>query len=83
MMSIGLILGYRYFKKELLKIQARIRVFWDKLTIKSQRTTQCTSKQTQNELLDDHRGVEPPDPIPNSEVKSAIADGSVGDPMWE
>jgi len=32
-------------------------------------------------LLDDHRGVEPPDPIPNSEVKSAIADGSVGDPM--
>ena len=33
------------------------------------------------ELLDDHRGVEPPDPIPNSEVKSAIADGSVGDPM--
>ncbi len=37
--------------------------------------------KTQNELLDDHRGVEPPDPIPNSEVKSAIADGSVGDPM--
>ena len=26
---------------------------------------------------DGHRAVEPPDPIPNSEVKSSIADGSV------
>ena len=30
-----------------------------------------------NELLDDHRALEPPDPIPNSEVKRCIADGSV------
>ena len=29
---------------------------------------------------DGHRAVEPPDPIPNSEVKSSIADGSVGSP---
>ena len=28
----------------------------------------------------DHRDVEPPDPIPNSEVKRVIADGSVGSP---
>ena len=27
-----------------------------------------------------HRDVEPPDPIPNSEVKRVIADGSVGSP---
>ena len=27
-----------------------------------------------------HRAVEPPDPIPNSEVKRSIADGSVGSP---
>ena len=32
------------------------------------------------ELLDDHRTLEPPDPIPNSEVKRCIADGSVGFP---
>src|SRR5690606_40327510 len=32
------------------------------------------------ELLDDHRALEPPDPIPNSEVKRCIADGSVGLP---
>ena len=31
-------------------------------------------------LLDDHRALEPPDPIPNSEVKRRIADGSVGLP---
>ena len=31
-------------------------------------------------LLDDNRAVEPPDPIPNSEVKRSIADGSVGLP---
>ena len=28
----------------------------------------------------DHRDIEPPDPIPNSAVKSVIADGSVGFP---
>ena len=32
------------------------------------------------ELLDDHRALEPPDPIPNSAVKRRIADGSVGFP---
>ena len=32
------------------------------------------------ESLDDHRALEPPDPIPNSEVKRCIADGSVGFP---
>ena len=31
-------------------------------------------------LLDDHRAVEPPESIPNSEVKRSIADGSVGLP---
>jgi hypothetical protein len=31
-------------------------------------------------LLDEHRALEPPDPIPNSEVKRRIADGSVGSP---
>ena len=31
-------------------------------------------------MLGDHRELEPPDPIPNSEVKRFIADGSVGLP---
>jgi hypothetical protein len=31
-------------------------------------------------LLDDNRAVEPPESIPNSEVKRSIADGSVGHP---
>ena len=31
-------------------------------------------------MLDDYRALEPPDPIPNSEVKRCIADGSVGLP---
>ena len=31
-------------------------------------------------LLDDHRVLDPPDPIPNSAVKQYIADGSVGFP---
>ena len=31
-------------------------------------------------LPDEHRAVEPPDPLPNSEVKRSIADGSVGFP---
>ena len=33
-----------------------------------------------NSLPDEHRAPEPPDPIPNSEVKRCIADGSVGFP---
>jgi hypothetical protein len=32
------------------------------------------------ELPDDNRELEPPDPMPNSEVKRFIADGSVGFP---
>src|SRR3990167_4014019 len=35
---------------------------------------------TPAESLDDHRALEPPDPIPNSVVKRCIADGSVGFP---
>ena len=31
-------------------------------------------------MPDDHRVLEPPDPMPNSEVKRHIADGSVGFP---
>jgi hypothetical protein len=31
-------------------------------------------------LPGNHRAVVPPDPIPNSEVKHSIADGSVGSP---
>jgi hypothetical protein len=31
-------------------------------------------------LPDEHRELEPPDPIPNSDVKRFIADGSVGFP---
>ncbi len=31
-------------------------------------------------MLDEHRALEPPDPIPNSVVKRCIADGSVGSP---
>ena len=32
-------------------------------------------------FLGDHRDTDPPDPISNSEVKSVIADDSVGVPM--
>ena len=32
---------------------------------------------TQTELPDDNRDLEPPDPMPNSEVKQIIANGSV------
>ena len=39
-----------------------------------------TEQRTATELLDDHGAPEPPDPIPNSEVKRCIADGSVGLP---
>ena len=38
----------------------------------------CRTRQTG--LPDDHRVLEPPDPMPNSEVKRYIADGSVGSP---
>ena len=41
---------------------------------------EVTKTSVQNRLLDDHRAVDPPDPIPNSEVKHCIADGSVGFP---
>jgi hypothetical protein len=34
----------------------------------------------QQGLLDDNSTVEPPEPIPNSEVKRSSADGSVGFP---
>ncbi len=34
----------------------------------------------QKELPDDNSECEPPDPIPNSEVKPLSADGSVGSP---
>ena len=37
-------------------------------------------RDTPAESLDDHRALEPPDPIPNSVVKRCIADGSVGSP---
>ena len=38
------------------------------------------NREILTELLDDHRALEPPDPIPNSVVKRRIADGSVGSP---
>ena len=38
------------------------------------------NREIPTELLDDHRALEPPDPIPNSVVKRRIADGSVGSP---
>ncbi len=38
------------------------------------------TKHHHNGLLDDNRAVEPPESIPNSEVKRSIADGSVGSP---
>ena len=37
-------------------------------------------KHIQASLPGDHRDMVPPDPIPNSEVKRVIADGSVGFP---
>ena len=36
--------------------------------------------ETGNSLSDEHSELEPPDPIPNSEVKRLSADGSVGSP---
>ena len=42
--------------------------------------TSRTMKQSLTELPDDYSNREPPDPIPNSEVKPVSADGSVGFP---
>ena len=39
-----------------------------------------TAAQTHTGLPDDNRALEPPDSIPNSDVKRCIADGSVGSP---
>ena len=44
------------------------------------RSTNSPGFAPANGLPDDHRELEPPDPIPNSEVKRLIADGSVGFP---
>ena len=41
------------------------------------------SPATLHPLPGDHSGVEPPDPIPNSEVKRTRADGSVAQAMQE
>ena len=41
---------------------------------------ECSTDILATEFLDDHRALEPPDPIPNSVVKRCIADGSVGFP---
>ena len=38
------------------------------------------NQEHQTSMPDDHRVLEPPDPMPNSEVKRHIADGSVGLP---
>ena len=40
----------------------------------------CSKSVTQASLPGDNRALEPPDYIPNSEVKRRIADGSVGFP---
>ena len=40
----------------------------------------CSKSVTQASLPGDNRALEPPDSIPNSEVKRRIADGSVGFP---
>ena len=42
--------------------------------------TSRTTKQSLTKLPDDYSNREPPDPIPNSEVKPVSADGSVGFP---
>ena len=68
-------LGYRLLQSLIVK-----DIKFTNLRVLDKATT-SHPERTQTRLLDDHRGVEPPDPIPNSEVKSAIADGSVGDPM--
>ena len=42
--------------------------------------TAAKTRPPQASLPGDHRALEPPDPIPNSEVKRRIANGSVGYP---
>ena len=42
-----------------------------------ERETVFDGNATLHPLPGDHSGVEPPDPIPNSEVKRTCADGSV------
>ena len=43
----------------------------------------ASALQAQASFPGENSAMEPPDPIPNSEVKRSSADGSVGDPMWE
>ena len=52
------------------------RLIWSAKAARHVRKT----KSIQASLPGDHRAMEPPDPIPNSEVKRCIADGSVGFP---
>ena len=46
----------------------------------SEETMPSDGQLTSKNLLGDNSLVEPPDPIPNSEVKRKRADGSVGSP---
>ena len=46
----------------------------------TQRVSVLTSGFITPNLLGDHSVVDPPDPMPNSEVKRSSADGSVGSP---
>ena len=47
----------------------------------NQTSVEDTKTNTKHQgLLDDNSTVEPPEPIPNSEVKRSCADGSVGSP---
>ena len=54
------------------------------LIVRSMKMLQGPAKRVRGwcttSLLDDNRAVEPPESIPNSEVKRSIADGSVGLP---
>ena len=45
-----------------------------------ERPPERVGPETGNSLSDEHSELEPPDPIPNSEVKRLSADGSVGSP---
>ena len=54
----------------------------DLLRPKTQRETGA-SVRCLNRLLSEHSAVDPPDPIPNSEVKRSSADGSVAQAMQE
>ena len=48
--------------------------------LNSELLLESDSSPLQTRLLDDHSELEPPDPIPNSDVKRLSADGSVGFP---